>query len=273
MTTATTLDHVGVGARDLAALAATYERLGFTLTPVARHRGKATWNRCAMLTQGYLELIAPADPAIPDRLHGQLDRYEGLVIVAFGMADTAGNLARLHRAGFNDVTMTPLERPVDEADPNGPIARFERLVLPDAPEGTIQLVKHLTPEAISQPRFTHHPNAAAALAEVVVAVPDPAETAARFSRLAGFPVVPDAVAGFALPLPRGRVRIVPPDAVGRIYPGVTTSAIPCIAGFTVATADRCAALRPILAGLDHAPCGEGALVAPAHAGGAALLFT
>ncbi len=31
------------------ALAAAYARLGFTLTPMARHRGKATANRCIML--------------------------------------------------------------------------------------------------------------------------------------------------------------------------------------------------------------------------------
>ncbi len=273
MSTAFELDHVGVGARELAPLAAAYERLGFTLTPVARHRGKATGNRCIMLQHGYLELIALIDPSIPDRLHAQLDRYAGLQIIALGIHDSDATLARLRQAGLAIDGVTPLERPVDDADPQGPQARFERIPLPDAPEGTIQLIKHLTRDAIWQPRFTTHRNAAVSLEEVVLAVPDPAQTAARFSRLAGLPVVPDPAGGFALPMERGRVRMVPPDALGTIYPGVSAPAIPCIAGMTVATADGCAALRPFLAGVAHSDVAGGVLVAPEDAGGAALLFT
>ena len=194
MSAATELDHAGVGGPDLAALAASYERLGFTLTPYARHVGKATCNRCIMLRHGYLELIAPADPAIPDRLHEQLQRYHGLHMLALGIEDPAATLDRLRRAGLDIAGVTPLE-------------------------------------------------------------------------------VPDAVAGFALPLGRGQVRMLPAGALGKVYPGVTAPAVPCIAGMTVATADGCAALRGILTGLPHAACGAGVLGAPEAAGGAALLFT
>ena len=273
MSVAFELDHVGVGAADLAALAATYQRLGFTLTPMARHRGKATANRCIMLERGYLELIAPVDPAIPDTLMGQLARYAGLHIIALGIEDSAATLARLNRAGLAIPAITPLERPVDESDPAGPQARFERIPLPAAPEGTIQLIKHLTRDSIWQPRFTRHANAAIALEEVVVAAPDPAETAARVSRLAGVPVVPDPVGGFALKMQRGQVRMLPPEAIGAVYPGVKPPAVPAIVGMTVATADRCAALRPLLAGVLHHVTEHGVLVLPQDAGGAALLFT
>jgi hypothetical protein len=273
MSVAFELDHVGVGARDLAPLAAAYERLGFTLTPTARHRGKATGNRCIMLDHGYIELIALIDPSMPDKLQAQLDRYAGLHIIALGIEDSDATLDRLRRAGLDIAGITPLERPVDDADPTGLQARFERIPLPDAPEGTIQLIKHLTREAIWQPRFTRHANGAVSLDEVVLAVPDPAATAARFSRLAGLPVVPDPVAGFVMAMGRGRVRVLPADALGLVYPGVTAPASPCIAGMTVATQDGCAALRPILAGIAHAAVGDGVLVMPAVAGGAALLFT
>ena len=219
MSVAFELDHVGVGARALAPLAASYERLGFTLTPMARHRGKATGNHCIMLRHGYLELIAPVDPAIPDKLHAQLDRYIGLHIIALGIHDSEATLARLNQAGLAIPSITPLERPVDEADPHGLQARFERIPLPDAPESTIQLIKHLTREAIWQPRFTSHGNNAVSLEQVVLAVPDPAETAARFSRLAGVPVVPDPVGGFALVMERGQVRILPHGAEGAVFPG------------------------------------------------------
>ena len=273
MSIAFELDHVGVGARDLAFLAASYERLGFTLTPFARHRGKATCNRCIMLQHGYLELIAPADTTIPDALHAQLSRYAGLHIIALGIRDSEATLARLRQAGLDIAGITPLARPVDEADPASPLARFERIPLPDAPESTVQLIKHLTREAIWQPRFTTHANNAVSLEAVVLAVPDPAETASRFSRLAGVPVVPDPAGGFAMPMQRGRVRILPPDAVGAVFPGVVPPALPSIVGMVVATADRCAALRPFLAGVAHEDVAGGVLVAPKDAGGAALLFT
>ena len=273
MTIAFELDHVGVGARDLAPLAASYQRLGFTLTPTARHRGRATGNRCIMLQHGYLELIALIEPAIPDRLQGQLDRYAGLHIIALGIEDSLATLDRLRRAGLANDGVVPLERPVDDADPTGPQARFERIPLPQAPEGTIQLIKHLTRDAIWQQRFTTHANAALSLEEVVLVVPDPADTAARVSLLAGVPVVPDPVGGFALPLGRGRVRMVPPEALAAVYPGVVAPAIPCIAGMTIATADRCASLRPLLDGISHHAAGQGILVLPDSAGGAAVLFT
>ena len=43
----------------------------------------------------------------------------------------------------------------------------------------------------------------------MLVVAEPAATAARLSRLAGRPVVPDAAGGYALDLPRGRVRVLP----------------------------------------------------------------
>ena len=42
----------------------------------------------------------------------------------------------------------------------------------------------------------------------MLAVPEPAETAARFSVLAGRPVAPDPAGGYALAMPQGRVRVV-----------------------------------------------------------------
>jgi hypothetical protein len=76
MSTAVAVDHVGVAARDLAPMAAAYERLGFALSPVAQQSGRrrpdlpvekfGSGNRCAFLRHGYIELIAILDPALYD---------------------------------------------------------------------------------------------------------------------------------------------------------------------------------------------------------------
>jgi hypothetical protein len=283
MNTADALDHVGVAGRDLMALAAQYERLGFSLTPIARHRGPhfpdgpvermGSGNRCAMLGEGYLELISVLEPRLfSSGMDTLMDRYEGLHIIALTIEDEAENLARLRAAGFAIPGVAILERPVDDTDPTGLQARFARLPLPDAPEGKLQLIRHFTREAIWQPRFMAHENHAAALTSVVLAVAEPAETAARFSRLAGRPVVPDPLGGFCLEMPRGSVRILP--RIEKLFPGAVPPVLPWIGGFSVRTDDANLAVGALLQsrGIAHQTVPGGLLVSPTDAGGAFLLF-
>lgn len=284
--TAAGLDHVGVAARDLAEVAAQYERLGFRLTPLARHSGRRTpdgpvvpfgsGNRCVMLRRGYIELIAIVDPAaFSNTLDRFLSRYAGMHIIALSVDDEAANLARLQAAKIDIAGVAYLERPVDDADPDGPRARFARLPLPDAPEGRIQLIRHLTPDAIWQERFLTHPNGAVALEAVVLAVAQPAETTARLSRLAGLPARPDSAGGFRLDLPEGgTVRVLTESALAGLLPGVTAPALPFIAAMVLRTADGGAAAARVLAaaGIPTQRTALGLQVAPDQAGGAALVF-
>ena len=272
------LDHVGLVGRDAASLHGEFERLGFVLTPLSRQSGRlradgpvvawGTGNRCAMLRQGYIELLAILDPALPaNGLDRFLARYAGMHILALRIEDEAANLDRLRRAGLDIPGVLHLERAVDDADPDGPRARFARLPLPDAPEGRVQLVRHLTPEAIWQERFMAHPNRAVALEAAILAVPDPAATAARFSRLAGRPVVPDPQGGFALELAQGTVRILPLEALAAVLPGVAPPALPFMAGLVVRTDDGAASVRALVPELRPVP---GGLMTTA--GGAAIVF-
>ncbi|MBW8269614.1 VOC family protein [Caldovatus aquaticus] len=297
MSTVLALDHVGVAARDLAPLAAAYERLGFTLTPVAQQSGRrrpdlpverfGTGNRCAFLRHGYVELIAILDPALHDNgLGAFLARYQGMHILALAMADEQANLARLRRAGVPIPGVAYLERPVEEG---GPVARFARLPFPDAPEGRIQLIRHLTPELLWQERWMDHANRAVALEAAILVAAAPAESAARLSRLAGLPVEPDPAGGFALALPGAagaagprapametRVRILTPEGLARVLPGMAPPALPAMAGMVLRTADGNAAVRRLLAGLPLRAAPEaaagGLMVPPEHAGGAAVVF-
>ena len=284
MSSATALDHVGVAGPDLATLAAAWERLGFTLTPRARHAGRrtpdgpveafGTGNRCIMLREGYVELIAVVDPTAFNTLEDTLARYAGLHIIALEIEDEAASLQRLRLAGLDIPGVAYLERPVDDADPTGLKARFARLPLPRAPEGTLQLIRHLTPEAIWQEGFLHHANRAVALESVVMAVASPAATSMRLSVLAGLPVVPDPLGGYALPLPRGMVRMLPPEALGSVFPGAEVPALPFIAGLVLRTGDGNLAARRLLAerGVPHADLPAGLLVGAEATGGASLLF-
>jgi 4-hydroxyphenylpyruvate dioxygenase-like putative hemolysin len=270
MSQAVALDHVGVVGRDLAALAAQYERLGFALTPIALAGGGRIANRCAMLRQGYLELMALAPGGSSATLARMLAHHAGAHVIALAVDNTAAAIARLRLAGIDCPGVEQSERAIDAADPSGPHARFAHLSVPEQPEARINLILHLTPEALWQERFMSHPNHAVALEEVVLAVPAPAESAARFSRLAGRPVVPDRSGGFALILPHGRIRLLPPDA------GETASfSVPSIVGITLRTDDARAAITRLLtgAGIPFVVTDHAVTTWHVSSGGVALCFT
>lgn len=293
MSTALVLDHVAVCGRELGPLTAAYERLGFSLSPIAQQSGKrtpegpvepfGTGNRCAFLRHGYIELLAILDPGLFDNQLGRfLDRYEGLHILALGVQDEQANLARMQAAGIPIPGVAWLERPVD--GPDGPRAKFARLPFPDAPEGRVQLIRHLTPELIWDPRWMNHANHAEALVALVMASAEPAVTAARFSRLMGLPFRPDPAGGFQIILPgqaglagpqapalETLVRILEPSALNEVLPGVLAPALPFMAGMVVRTDDGNAAVRAL--GLTLVEVPDGLMVPPALAGGAAVVFS
>jgi len=294
MNTALALDHLGVAARDLAPMCAAYERLGFTLSPIAQQSGRrrpdlpvekyGSGNRCAFLKHGYIELIAILDTGLFDNnLNAFLARYAGIHILALAMLDEDANLARLRQAGLDIPGVAYLERPVEAG---GPIARFARLPFPDPPEGRVQLIRHLTPELVWQDRWMDHANKAEVLEAAILCAENPADTAARLSRLSGLPVEPDSAGGFLLRLPGAahaagpkapaletRVRVLTPEALASVLPGVTPPASPCMAGMVVRTADGAASARRILSGIPTREAPEGIMVPPEFAAGAALIFT
>ncbi len=259
---ATGLDHVALATGDLDACAAEWTRLGFALTPVARHRDGAgvptgTGNVCAMLRTGYVELIAVVDPARPSATLGRfVARYAGIHIVSLAIDNEVAAQVRLGLAGFA-VEIARSER-------DG--ARFARLPFSDA-EPRLQLIRHFTPERVWQPQFLVHPNHADALVAVVIVDAVPAVLAARLSRVAGVAVVPDPAGGFALPLAAGTMRVLPIEALGSVFPGMAVPSLPFVAGVVIRTDDGCAAVAAM--GVAR-PVAGGWL---AEAGGAAVLFT
>ena len=269
MSIAEGLDHVGVVTADLNAAARAWRRLGFSLTRLARHAAPAgTGNRCAMLGRGYIELISVVDPARPSAtMERFLARYAGIHILSLAISDEQAALARLRQAGFaTDIAFS--ERPADPAKPNGPQARFARLPLIDA-EPRLQLLRHLTPELVWQKRFLGHPNHAVALDAVVVVADPPAVLAARLSRAAGVPVVPDPAGGYALRLGQGQVRVLPPEALTTVFPGVAIASLPFVAGIVVRTDDGTKAVARLLK-KNARPVADGLLVTAAEV---TVLFT
>jgi hypothetical protein len=188
----------------------------------------------------------------------------------------------MRAAGIDIPGIAWLERPVEAG---GPIAKFARLPFPDPPEGRVQLIRHLTPELVWNPKWMDHANKAEALEEVIISTTTPAETAARLSRLTGLPVEPDPADGFLLRLPGAaaaagpfapvmetRVRILTEAALPSVLPGVSAPASPFMAGMVIRTADGGAAARRLLSGLPTVEAPAGVMVPPAFAAGTAVVF-
>jgi hypothetical protein len=223
------LDHVGIVGVDLDALAQAFSRLGFLPTPTAAHASGRTANRCVMLRDGgYLELMA----TVPGKHSATLDRFlaqgPGAHILALEVEDEGATLDRLRRAGVTgDVSLT--ER---DADQPGTKVRFALIMPPDASDGRMLLIRHLTRDLLWRPDNVVHQNYAVALTEVVYATDTPAITMTRLARLTGRPAEPDALGGYRIPLRRGLLRIMPRGVAAATFPGGSASAP--IAGLTIA---------------------------------------
>ena len=239
---ATGLDHVGVAVPALDAAAAEWEALGFTVQPLLPHlhagAPTGTGNRNIMLREGYIELLATIDPARPSATIARfLAHHPGIHVLTLATDDEQAAQARLQRAGFT-AAVSRSSRP---APPAAGEAAFARIPLAEA-DPRLQLLRHLTPDLVWQPPFLTHPNPAPAQHEVIVAADPPAAFAARLSRAAGRPVVPDPEGGLALRLPHGTVRILPPEAARRLLPTTDLPALPAILGISVRTGDGNAAI-------------------------------
>jgi len=178
------------------------ERLGFAVTPLSTQinrdsDGRAVpagaENRNVMLEQGYIEFLNPTlDTEVSRRMREQMARYRGVHLLAFGSPAAQEEHERLIRHGFEPLPFMRLEREVEVEGGGMQLARFGVVRVPPQkmPEGRVQFVEHLTPEALWQPRYVAHPNGATALAAAFVVADDPADAAARYARFAGIMPAP-----------------------------------------------------------------------------------
>jgi len=277
------LDHVGLFSPSLDAISRRYEALGFLLTPQSQHSRppspdapvamRGTANRCAMLQQGYIELLGVVDPGLDTLgVPEALARYAGLHILAFGLRDASAEESRLRAQGFSP-GRTILERRVSSPQGGG-LARFIQL-RPDPallPEGRVFMLQHETPELVWQPQYLNHPNTAIGLAETTVAVADVDEAAMRYQRYLG--CVPECGPGsrrFALA--QGALRLVSLDTLSALVPGAYAPCLPFPAATTVTVASLDRATAHLRANAVTFETGaNGICIAPEAAGGMSLIF-
>jgi len=216
------LDHVGHFVRDRDAAGRALARAGFAPTPPSIQANPdgsptGTGNITAMLERGYIEvLFKTADTPLGREFDAALARYMGIHLAAFAVADADRAHRRLGTAGFRVRPLVEMRRPVDT--PSGPdtaaftVARVEP---GEMAEGRVQILAHRTEDTVWQKRWLGHPNGARCLLDLVIAVADLDEAAARFQRFTGRPALTNP-SGRAIHLDRGRVQLVTPAKLAEI---------------------------------------------------------
>jgi hypothetical protein len=281
------IDHSVLYTTDMDATAATYEALGFTLSPLSMHMGSdrpggerkpmGAGNRCALFGRTYLELLGLyGDGSVdPWNIRPLIAQYEGLHGYSFGCTDIETTEKRLRAAGLSSSGVLPLQRDVRTLDGMA-TARFQAIHLDRAltPEGLIHAAHHLTPELIHQPGYLDHGNGATGLHSVLLVVDDPdlEPTVARYALVLDTePLVEGPLRVLRLPL--GRVEIVAVSAFRAMMPGEPVPALPYMAGQTVAVRDV-RAVRDLVEGngFSTGDLPGGFFVGAAQARGAALAF-
>ncbi len=245
------LDHTGVAVRDLDVGQTAYQRLGFTLTSRSFHSGSRTaggpvekWgsgNHCAMFENGYLEIIGITDPNLYSSTKDYLDRYEGSHIVAFGSGDADASYPILSSRieGVTPATKLQRQAPFGPNDEESRLAAFRNIHVDQNtfPEAKFIFIDHLTRDVLWQPHLLSHPNGAVALSEIVLCVPDLADTCDRLSRLLDRQPKDVMPGGKVFELDRGNAYVVTEKRLKDWVPGVEPPCMPYVAGFGVAVRD------------------------------------
>lgn len=240
------LDHLGHFVPDLDAAAAVWEKLGFKVTPTSVHQvsGKpaGTSNRCVMLDEGYLELLAPTlDTPNAQRVRDRMKLFVGVHLACLGTPDAAAEQRRLADHGFEPEPVVHLQRKIETGDSVG----FRVVYVPPGkmPEGRVQYCEHLSPEHVWREGYVN----AFRLRAVYVVADEPEEVAARWGRFGG--LLPRPEDGFVrLDTARGRVIIGTRQALSGLLGPVP--AAPALAGYALGCEDPAAfAARCSKAGL------------------------
>jgi hypothetical protein len=245
------LDHVSHFVPQPGAAGALLESLGFAVTPLSAQRTRdgpaGTANRCVMLGEGYLEFLTPtADTPNARRMRKSMRRYRGVHLACFGTPAAQEEHARLKRNGFAPQPLVRLERKVE----GGMTARFSvvRAAPARMPEGRVQFVQHLAPQAIWRPKHLRHRNGVLGLSAAYVVASDPIGAAARWARfIGGLPRREGKL--ISLPIDRGEILFGTRAQLSALL-GAAPRA-PGIAGYALACRDpRAFARRCKQAGLD-----------------------
>jgi catechol 2,3-dioxygenase-like lactoylglutathione lyase family enzyme len=284
-TIARDLDHLVIGVADLDAAAAFYADLGFRVGARNRHPW-GTENRIVQFPGAFLELITVGDatlipPHAPRHfsfgafVRDALAQGEGMSMLVLESRDSTGDAEGFRSAGIGDFEPFFFERQARRPDGSEVRVAFSLAFAdnPAAPNCGFFVCQQHEPQNFWNPAFQQHDNGTSALSAVFLVTPEPAAQAAFLSAFSGAESFATPEAGLRLPLPRGRLEVLTPQAAGAMLDDETGRQQAYFAGFAVTVPDL-DTVRTHLAehGISHSHDGA-RIVVPANAAlGCAIVF-
>ncbi|MEZ5841829.1 MAG: VOC family protein [Hyphomicrobiales bacterium] len=278
------IDHLVLPVRDLSAAVSLYQRLGFTVAPVAHHPF-GTANAVVQLGNGYLELLTVEDAGKIPAADGFsfatynrdfLARHEGFSMVALTSEDAAGDAA--HFASLGVATLAPFDfaRETTTAEGETKTLAFS-LVFAQEPrlgEAVFFTCRHHYPENFWSETYRHHSNGATALAGAVMTAPDPADFHEFLYVMTGQHDIHSSSAGVGFPLRGTAIDVLSPLAAraryGDVVPDMET---PRLVAFRITVPDLDGMRARMDAGRVEYSERAGAVIVPPSAGcGTAIIF-
>jgi len=195
-------DHVVLAVRDLARTAATYESLGFTLTPRAAHEDRmGTSNRLAQFREkNFIELLEVDRPerlarhnfalSPPFFSFGEHNRRavaqrDGLSMLVFAGDDARADIAQFRAADVP--TFAPFDFERLGKLPNGTEVTLAFTLAftqsPQMPEVAFFVCQNRAPDAFWKPEYQSHANGATGIAAVYLSSPAPERDAAFVGKM------------------------------------------------------------------------------------------
>ena len=250
------IDHVVLATRDLDLAAVTYQKLGFTLTPRARHENRmGTSNRLAQFAgRNFIELLEVDRPEglQPHDLGGDPPFFsfgdhnrlavagrEGLSMLVFASDNVRADARRFQEAGLKASTFD-FERQATLPDGSTATVSFSLVFTwsPDMPKVGFFSMQNHAAEHFWKPQFQRHANGAQSIAAVYLASPEPERDARFVGAVSGAEVTPVAEGWRVSCGAAQEVLVLKPEAVARRDPSFGPVDEPVLAGIRLAGAPR-----------------------------------
>jgi Glyoxalase-like domain len=283
------LEHPLVVSHNLDVLAERYRAMGFAPT----HKGHHPWGtgtQLVLFPDSFIELMGIEDRSLIDVpsaggfrfgrfIAGQLDRREGIAMIALHSDDAKADLAMVTARGVRNDGLVDFRREVvlPDGTKDAAVVTLAMLIDRDQPQLSHFICQQHRPEFVWVPAWMQHPNGADAILRVVYAVAEPDAVRQRFAGLWGEAALLERKGGYSVTTPGGEVLVLDhASAQERLAPVPMPAGwrdAPCAVAITLRAPDLELVHRVMLRnGLSHQRLDGLVRVPPTHAGNVVLEF-
>ncbi|HME27008.1 MAG TPA: VOC family protein [Acetobacteraceae bacterium] len=283
------LEHPLVVSDDLDALAERYRALGFAPTRKGYHPW-GTGTQLVLFSDNFIELMGINDRRLIDTpsetgfrfgrfIADQLDRREGIAMIALHSEDAAADAAAVTARGVEPDGLVNFRREVTLPDgaKDEAVVSLALLIDWEQPQLSHFICQQHRPEFVWVREWMQHPNGAQAIARVVYAAAEPHAYRQRFAGIWGEEALHDLDNGFRVATAGGELLMLDrPAAEARFAPVEMPYGwrdAPCAVAITVRVADvNRVHLMMMQNRVPHVRMADRLRIPPAHAGNVILDF-